>query len=252
MVKLDDIVREALADKNYSTLQHYPRYLMYALRAHRKINIDYSEEIKTIELPVSKRGTVKYPDDYIAYNKVAIKIGDRLWCLTRDNTITSHTPSKYEGNEPFYKEARDKIQPYRFYNYYSSSYNGGDGSGYLDYVDLRGYGYNQRGYFTTVDSCKEFQLSTEISAKKIILEYIAMNFSPDTETLVPIMAQDVYKEYIHWQDARFKSNVSISKVREEEREYFAELGNYNMRLSDLSYEGIMDVLARQTTLAING
>ena len=66
------------------------------------------------------------------------------------------------------------------------------------------------------------------------------------------MAQDLFREYINWQVSRFGKNIPISKVREDEREFFAELGTYNMRLSDLSYEGLLDAKRRHATLAVKG
>lgn len=251
MIKLDTIVREALADKGYTSLHMYPKYLMYALRMLRKINIDYSEDIKTVKLPISKRKTVSYPEDYIAYNKVAVKVGDRLWCMTRDNTITSHTESKYDANTPFYKEARSETDSIRFHNYYPYS-GSGYGSSYYDYIDYRGYAYNGVGYFTPVDKCREFQISSEVTAKEIILEYIATNFNPDSETYVPIIAQDLFREYIHWQSAYHKPNTQISKIKMAEEEFWREKGNYKMRLSDLSYDGLLDAMRRNATLAIKG
>jgi hypothetical protein len=222
---------------------------MFALRMLRKLNIDYSETIKTKEIRVSKRKTVPYPEDYIAYNKIGVKVGDRMWVLTRDNSITTHTPSKYEANKPFYQEARN-ITSYRFYNYYP--YNNGVNGSYHDYVDVRGYGHNGVGYFTDVDSCREFQLSSDFTGSTVMLEYIATNFNPDTETFVPVLAQDAFREYIHWQESRFSPNVPLSQVMADDREFWSELGRYNMRMSDLSYDGILDTLRRNTTLSIKG
>jgi hypothetical protein len=243
-VKIDTIVREALFDKGYSSLHHYPRYLGFALRMLRKLDIDHSENIVTKELPVSKKKTVAYPEDYI------MKVGDRIWCFERDTSITSHTPSKYEANPAFYERA-NAISSFRFYNYYPYA-SGSETSSYFDYIDVRGYAYNGIGYFTTVDNCREFQLSSEIKTDTIILEYIASSYNPSTETFVPIIAQDVFREYIHWQSSRFSSNTSLSEVMANDREFWAELGNYKMRLSDLSYEGLQGAMRRGATLAIKG
>ena len=246
MVKIDTVVREALVDKGYDSLHLYARYLHFALRMLRKLNIDYSEDIKTVRLPVSKKKTVAYPEDYIAYNKIGAKVGDRMLCFVKDSTITSHHEDKYTPNTPFYQETENAITTFQYYNYY------GGASSYFDYVDVKGYGHNGVGYFTEVDRCKEFQLSSEITSSEVILEYIATNFNPDSETYVPMLAQDTFREYIHWQTSRFGKNIPISKVREDEREFFAELGNYKMRLSDLSYEGLVDAKRRNATLAIKG
>ena len=249
LVKIDKIVREALNDRGYTSLHKYPRYLMFALRMLRILNIDYSQTIRTREIPVTKRKTVPYPEDYIAYNKVGVKVGDRLWVLSPDNSITTHTPSKYDANKPFYEEAKN-VASYRFYNYYPYT-NGVNGS-YWDYIDVRGYAHNGIGYFKDVPECREFQLSSDFTGKTIIVEYIATNFEPDTETFVPVLAQDVFREYIHWQEDRFSPNVPLSQVMASDREFFSELGKFNMRMSDLSYDGILDAMRRNTTLAIKG
>lgn len=250
MVKIDTVIREALADKGYTSLHLYPKYLMYALRMLRKLNIDYSEDIKTVKLPISKRKTVSYPDDYIAYNKIGVKIGDRMRYFTRDNTITSHTDNKYTANDAFYKEANNETNSVRFFNYFPDS--GSNGSSYYDYIDIRGYAHNGIGYFTTVDNCKEFQLSSEITAKEVLLEYIATNYNPDSETYVPIIAQDVFREYIHWQSEYHKPNSPYNKIKMAEEEFWREKGNYKMRLSDLSYQGLLDAKRRNATLAVKG
>ena len=107
MIKIDSIVKEALADKGYDTFHLYGRYLMWAIRCLRELNIDHTEDIKTVKLPVSAIKTVAYPDDFITYNKLGVKIGDRLHAFVRDNTITTHHTDRYTANAPFYNEVWD-------------------------------------------------------------------------------------------------------------------------------------------------
>lgn len=244
VISIDTVVREAIADKGYSTLHLYPRYLHFALRMLRKLDIDFSEEIKTKRIRVTKRKTVPYPDDYIIWSKIGVKIGDRLWVMVRDNTITYDKLDKYTPNSSFIPEAQKVIgRTYRFYNYVN------DEQGIRGYIDQRGYGYNGVGYFQPVDSCKEFQLSSEVKHKEVILEYVSSSFDPDSETFVPITAQDLIRNYIHYQDARFNNTTGMGKTSKEEQEYLDELSQYQMRLSDLSFQGILDVSRRSASLA---
>lgn len=243
LVTIDTIVRRALADIGDNTLYLYPRFLHYALGMFRKINKDYSENIKTVKLPVSATNTVQFPSDYIAYNKIGIKLGDRIMCFAKDNTLTVHKEDAYTKNNRFFPEANNKFGTYYFYNYDNTRDIDNISSG-NNFLEINGYAHNGVGYFKENAKCHEFQLSSEVVAKDVILEYIYNEFDPNSETLVPALAEDVVKEFIHYQYARFSKTTPISKVREEEREYLDELANYNMRLSDISFQGILDASRR--------
>ena len=248
MIKIDTVVREALADKGYDTPHLYARFLLYALRFFREMNIDRTQDIKTVELPVSVIKTVAYPEDYIAYNKLGVKIGDRFLGFARDNTITNHHIDRYTANTPFVSEA----QTLRFYNYYENPNLQGTTNGYNGTYERFGYAHNGVGYFKPNNECKEFQLSAEITSNTVLLEYIYDNFNPDTETFVTHSMRDVMRKYIHYQYSVFVNGGSLGQRREDEVDFLDALSTYDKRLSDLSFETIMDSLRRSTTLSVKG
>jgi hypothetical protein len=246
-VTIDNIVRQALADRGENTTRYYARYLHYALGMMKKLNLDVLEDIKTVRIPVTARGTVPFPDDYITYSKIGIKVGDRLYCFNRDNTITKERDDAYSKNGNFYNDAQSKFGGGGAYHYF---YNYNDNSGqYADSIEVYGHAHNNVGYFKEDPECREFILSSEVGATSVVLEYVANVVNPDSETLVPVMAEDTVKEYIHFQHARFSKTVGVGERQLEEKEWLDELSNLNMRLSDLSYQGLLDVMRRQSTLA---
>ena len=243
LISIDNVVRQAIADKGYNTLHLYARYLHFALGMFRKLNIDNSEEIKTVSIPVTSKKTVPYPDDYITYSKVGIKLGDRIMCFIKDNTLTTHHDDAFTANPEFFNVANAKFGTFYFYNYNSDRAVGEiDSSAHT--LEVNGYAHNGLGYFKPDDKCREFQLSSEVRAKEVILEYISDGIDLDSETFVNAMAVDVIKEYIHYQDARYRKGVSISERRDDERKWLDQLAAFNMRLSDLSFQGILDVSRR--------
>lgn len=252
MVQIDTIVREALADKGYDTPHLYAKYLMWALRVFRELNLDHTQDIKTVELPVSVTKTVRYPDDYVTYNKLGVKIGDRMWTFVRDNTITSHKIDKYTANKTFYEDAQSKLPSLRFFNFFPDFGSNLVGASTFNYIDVNGYAHNGVGYFKPVDSCREFQLSSEVKSKKVILEYVFNNFNPDTETFVTLTMKEVVRQYIHYQDAMYRQGTSVGLKREAELDYLYALSDFDRRLSDLSFQGILNALRINTTLAIKG
>ena len=70
--------------------------------------------------------------------------------------------------------------------------------------------------------------------------------------MVPIPLQDVIRKYIHYQEDYYKKNVPLSTKKELEDDYVDELATYDMRMSDLSYQGILDVSRRTKTFSIKG
>jgi hypothetical protein len=251
MISIDQIVREAIADEKRNTLQLYPTFLHYALRMHRTLNIDYSEDIKTVKLPVSATKTVAYPDDYIAYSKLGVKIGDRMMCFVRDNTITFDKEDAYTPNGKFFDKAASFYGNYYFYNYAGDDDVDSFGN-MANFVNVNGYAHNGVGYFKPNNECKEFQLSSEVNVKEVLLEYICNSNSPDSETFVNIMAADVIREYVHYQHSRFKKSAGVAQVRDDERKWLDALAKYNMRLSDVSFEGILDASRRSASLRPKG
>jgi len=247
-ISIDNIVRQALADKGYNTLHPYPRYLLYAINMFKKLNIDYLEDIKTVRLPVTARKTVAYPDDYIAYSKIGIKIGDRILTFNKDNTITNERTDAYTANGNFFQDAQQKFGGVGGY-YYFYNFNDNSNGSFGETFEVFGYAHNSVGYFKDDDRCREFVLSSEVGATEVILEYIYNVVCPDSETLVPVMAEDTIKEYIHFQETRFKKGSSLGERAADEKEWLDELSTLNMRLSDLSYQGINDAIRRQETLA---
>jgi len=240
MIKIDSIVKEALADKGYDTFHLYGRYLMWAIRCLRELNIDHTEDIKT----------VAYPEDYITYNKIGVKIGDRLHAFVRDNTITTHHTDRYTANKAFYNEALTQLQSLRFNNYYERS--SGTSSGFYNYVDFEGYAHNGVGYFKPNDKCKEFQLSSDINVREVLLEYVYDNYNPDTETFVTPQLREVIRQYIHFQDAEFRDGSPLAMKRDKELDFLNALSDYDKRISDISYQGILDSLRINTTMNIKG
>ena len=249
MIKIDTIVREALADKGYDTPHLYAKYLMWALRCLREMNIDHTEDVKTVQLPISAIKTVAYPEDYITYNKIGTKFGDRFIAFVRDGTITNHHVDRYSPNPTFYDEA----QTLSFYNFNNVNPNlTGERASFYGTYDRYGYAHNGFGYFKPNDECKEFQLSSEITSKSILLEYVYNNFNPDTETFVTIMMQEVIRQYVHYQEATFKQGGSIGAKREAEMDFLYALSDYDKRISDISYQGILNSIRINTTLRVKG
>lgn len=240
-IKLDDVIRSHIADKGYSTLHKYIRFLHWGIEALHIWREDSGFGVKTVELQMDNLKRVFFPSDYIGWTKIATKVGDRMVPFTRDKTIsrgdleTEVTFREVLSNQFLYR--------YEFVNYYNSL-------GFYDSFNLYGSGHNGVGYFNINQQDGYFQFSSDVNTNKVWLEYISDGFDPSTETLVSARAGRLIKEYINYCEAKHKFGSNHGETRARQRDYEQEWMNVKLRTDNLTYEGILDATTRSMTHSI--
>lgn len=242
-VKVDTVVRDMIADKGFNTLHKYVYYLKWALEGLRLWQQDHgSQNVNSIPLKMQGNNVAPFPDDMITWTKLGCKVGDRLEAFINDGTLTTETPDTTK-NASFIESYRDKFdrQKYLFYNY----------TGYSDHVydfEAYGHGHNGIGYFRPDYTHRRFVFSNEVSGKNIILEYIPNVFDPKAYSLVTSDFVDAMKAYIDYKEAKMKFGEGHGETQARWNAYEYELINAKGRISDLSYEGIVQAINRQSTI----
>ena len=245
--KVDEIVRAAIADRGFVTLHPYLRYLHWALDAIRDWNQDGGVEVKKEWLDVTNRKTVAFPDDFLGWCRMGLIAGDRILVLTHDSNINlAAAPKKEDANDRYIADIVATGQGFSSVTFDTLGINNiySKDAGILSGI---GWGHNDRGYIKVNYSCGEFQLSSEYPDPKMYLEWISDGFDPTTETIVNKVASRLIRLWIHWQEAWNELGAAARETVAKEQSYLVEFDNVQARLSDLSYEGIQNVLARTTS-----
>lgn len=246
---LDSVVRSYLADTGRTTLHKYLRYMKWAMDGLKKWHINGNYEDKTVMMKMDKKKSVPYPEDMVIWSKIGVKVGDRMVQFNKDDTITLHHT---QANN--YQKANDEYNPANQWPELESYYwDGGLGSFYSDFnegLNYKGFGrgHNGVGYFTENNQCKEFQFSSEVTSSEIVLVYRSSGFNPSAETEVNEIANELLRDYMRWQEGRFKYGDSAAETQFRKKEYGERYSEVRDQLMYITYEGIMDILRRTTDI----
>lgn len=241
IISIDEVVRSLIADEGRNTLHKYIWYLHYALDFVREWSIDYHTNIVTKKLKLDENKGVCFPDDYVNFNSVGVKIGDRIMAFTQDSTLTSITdgnePNKrfvdeYESSSPY-----SQIIPYSFYNLKTKDKNDRE-------LDVYLMGATYPGYFNIDEKRKRIQLSAEVLEDYIYLEYVTNGLKCSEMSVIPEIAYAMCKEWIRWKYAKNKFGSESARAKSLEQDYSVERDRVLVRRSKLSYMSILGALKR--------
>ena len=170
-VKLYDIIMEALADEQRTTLHKFVWYLNYAIRGYNRLMMDVDQMAKTKCYKLEPSKVLPYPQDMIGWIMVGVKVGDKIVAAVPDNSIFR------EKNDQRYLP---RAAHFRFVNLYDQ-YEG------FRRRDLWGvlHADNLVGRFRDNKEKKRFEFAADFRDDKVYVTYIGNCVEPDTETEVP-------------------------------------------------------------------
>lgn len=241
IVNLDEVVRSVIADEGRNTLHKYIWYLHYGLDFIREWNIDYHSSVITKRMRLDNNKGFCFPDDYVNFQSVGVKIGDRIFAFTEDNTLTSKTEESLPNNK-FLNEFEDKIPytniaPYSFYNLKSDNEEDRN-------LDVYIAGATYPGYFTIDHKSNRVQFSAEVEGDFVYLEYVSNGLKDSEMSVVPEIAMDLAKTYIKWKYCRYKFGIESVRCKTWEQEYSRVRDRLLVRQSNLSYMSILNSFKR--------
>lgn len=236
---LDNLIREILLNERRTTLHKYIWYLSYAIKSFRQFMIDDSREVKTTLLVMDNKKSVKFPNDLISWNKIGLIFKDRVKLFIPDETIALYHEKEagvYQPNEPWI--SRDALD-LPFYNYYDSARG-------RTILNLKGKAYNSIGYYRFNEACREIQFSADVDKCSVYVEYLANCCGPCNKTYVPIVAMDMLQEAIQYYDMKFRFGEHDKRTIDQRLTWEASRMSYKGRVSDLSEQGLRDIIMRNT------
>jgi hypothetical protein len=214
-ISLDEITLSILSDMGKSTLHDYVYIYNWVIDAYKKFRQDYSFEVSTIEVKTPQDGTIRFPDDYVSLSKIGVRNGDRIDVIMPDTTLSLFKDSKYKPSDP-YRPLFTKFWGIRDQYGYAL-----DSVYYGEYIFGNRRNYN--GYYTEDRACREFKFSNEVHDKNVLIEYISSGINADTDTVVPIYAEESLKSYVDWKKSKSKYGKSSVEAKACKEEYLTEL-----------------------------
>jgi hypothetical protein len=238
---LDNIVRGALADKQYP-MHWYLQYLTYGVDALRNLNMDVMQDVKSVRLPVNDYHAAALPCDYVDYIRVGNELGEYInaWGEKRDsfNRLNKFDTS---GNKINYGdiEATNGIMP-----------NNWEGFWYTNYINDKGEHLGRifnnlpsfRNSFVILRERDEIQFS--YAGTTITMDYISDGLSTDASNNVHPYAVDAIKAYIFWKHKEHGRQFGPAERREAKDEFYNQLRVLRARMNSIDVNDIRRSLAR--------
>lgn len=245
-VKLDQIVREAIADKGYNTLHKYVPYLHFAIRGLEEWHRDgVFTDLRTTKLKVSVRRSIPFPKDMVMWNRLGVVRGNRIQTFVRDHSLSLSSDDHKKSPESDQRGLVEWDDQYDF-TFYTNIYVANEGA-------ISILNDSATRYFTVNYEAREFNIASgqAVSGNEVYLEYISNGFSPSTETMVNYAAKNLIREWINYSEAKFKFGSNNGETRARLMDYLDEKDEVRAALSDLTMNGIlsaMDISMTRTTI----
>ena len=244
-IKLDSIVRSAIANKGHSTLHLYVPYLHWAFEALRKFQQEgFYTDVRSTKEYLNDHNALPFPSNMLMWNKFGIVSNGRVHVYVNDNSLSL---------DPLDHTAKSQQAPSSLFSYdstsldwlYTSNIYVSTGSGAI------AVGLGNTNSFKVNWAAKEFQLDRSIGDKQVYLEWVAKAHDPTTETLVLEIAQDYIIEYIYYREARFKFGAAARETQAAERDWLNAEDDLAASTSDLTANGLINALTISTRKTID-
>lgn len=262
-VSLEDIVKNFMLmhSGNHSLVNNEPRYkiLFHAKRAIQELNYDAFKEIKALVLDTDDNLKFVLPSDYVNWVRISEYDNGVLRPLTENIQATTATQYlqntsgviQFDGQnievvDPSIIDS-DRINGIRKSIYLNdgSPFNGEEGYyfggfWYFDYTVGARFGLNTEtaninGTFGIDKKNGVINFSSDLSGKKVLLEYISDGMENGDDSLVSVnkLFEKFIYSYIEYELLDSKLGVQEYIVNRKRRKRSAELRNAKIRMSNI-------------------
>lgn len=239
---LDNIVRSALADRQYP-MHWYLQFLQYGIDAVRALNFDVLQNVKSVRLPVNNYKAVTLPCDYVDYVRVGTETGQYIlpWGEKQDSF---NRLNKFDsnGNKIPYGdiEATTGILPADWEGFWYTNYVNDKGE-HLGRIFNNFSSY--RNSFVVLRERNEIQLDVSYTGTEIVLDYITDGLTTSASNAIHPYAIDCIKAFIFWKMKEHSRAYNISERQIAKEEYYNQLRILKGRIHDIDVNDIKRSLA---------
>lgn len=239
---LDNIVRSALADKQYP-MHWYLQFMQYGIDAVRMLNFDVIQNIKSVRLPVNSYKAATLPCDYIDYVRVGNEIGQYIlpWGEKKDSF---NRLNKFDsnGNKIPYGdiEAVTGLLPSDWEGFWYSNFVNDKGE-HLGRIFNNFSTY--RNSFVILRERNEIQLDTSYTGTEIVLDYITDGLTTNASNAIHPYAIDTVKAYIFYKMKEHGRSYGLQERQIAKDEFYNQLRILRARINDIDVNDIKRSLA---------
>lgn len=234
---LDNIVRGALADKQYP-MHFYLQFLTYGVDSLRQLNMDVMQDVKSVRLPINSYYAATLPNDYVDYIRIGNELGEYINSFGhKRDSFNRLNKFDSQGNKISYAdiEAVNGLLP-----------NNWEGFWYTNYINDKGEHLGRifnnkpsfRDSFVIIRERGEIQLDVSYTGTTIVMDYISDGLSTDASNSVHPYAVDAIKSYIFWKQKDHGRQYSNADKQYAKDEYYNQLRILRARMNNIDVQDI--------------
>lgn len=215
---------------------YFNKCLLWAIRGLREIRLDTWQDATTKLLPVTDKGTVILPSDFVDWAIVSAYHNGRIETIGINSDLDALPRAKGPTASPDYAEV----------GYYLSNFSNGAIFSY-------GFALSTKGRFRVVDhgTCKVLTIDYPGRFPEIYLEYITDGFNPCGETIIHPYLYDYLIKYMDskYEEKNNPKATEASIFRKSQDVFFAEK-RVRARTNNLDPQTLINLARQHTTLAL--
>lgn len=204
VVSIQSIVYNFLNEIGDYDMSNFRRYLQIAIRGFGNLNMTTVRSYSVLYATADEKGQVVLPDDFIDYKFVGYRKKGVLYPISRNKKLEvyrSDDPEAISNNDSGYELVPHFV----------------DGE-YV--VGLFVTGVYTIPYAFNIDyTRKVLQLSSVISSRDIVIEYISTGISADGNTFVPKKCEDALIEYLYWRTTKANPKATRGEKADAKADY---------------------------------
>ena len=224
-ISVQDVIQDLIIEEGKSSEHDYLRYFKLALSGLKELNFDTVRQIKTIELSLDHKNTIKLPLDYVSYTKIGVIGGNgEMNYLGQKSKINFVHGSKstIDDNETDPPIFTDNIPGDGIWGRYGE-----------------GGGNNANGYYR--ENMEEGTIEFSNSTGNIILEYISDGSTglSGEEIKVHAFAEEALKAYVYWRSIYRKRAINMNEKMIAKKEFYNQKRLARARMQSFNKEEVL-------------
>lgn len=234
-------VKNVMAELEEDSTLKYQKYLQFAYRGFRDLNLFVMHNIKTVYLDMNDALAAKLPPDFVKYRAIGLIVNNRIYTLTLDERLAMNRKTDDCG-EPITDLTKLNAAGittgqtgYYFYPHFRNGLYVGEAFG-------EGGGHNPQGYFKLDLERGQIQFNSVLPKAEIIMEYKSNGLEEDGSAIVPEECVEAIIQWIFWKRVEHNKQVSDSTISEEERKYKMWYNKAKKYLNSFTASELRDML----------
>lgn len=209
LVSIQSIVYNFLNETGEFDLSNFKRYMQIAIRGFGNLNMTTVRSFSVAYITADEKGQAVLPDDFIDYRFIGHRRNGKLYPMSLNKNIEIY---KDIVNGEIVAPVVDNTPiSYQLLPHFNEGQ-------YI--VGLFATGFEVSPYAFNIDyNNKIIQLSSIVSSRELVVEYISTGVSADGNTYVPRKCEDALIEYLHWRTAKGNSKSTRGEKMDAKADY---------------------------------